>query len=193
MAGFFVFGFVRTSKDLLWFRCGYQHIYRNCRNSTHVCVWGCVWLFAFSNKTSKFFKKLWCWGGVGGGSIRKFDFINWVDNVTTWLPFLRLFSKADVSRWSRSSVFMVVQGFFSTPVMSAKNLLTGYLSKMGKGFPCERITISPKRISSVRYVTRVIYFAAVRFECVSRTTRSHFWRYGNFPIRMGCFSFKMTS
>ena len=73
-------------------------------------------------------------------------------------------------------------------MLAKKIILTGYLSKMGEGFPCKRITISPKRILSVSYLTRVIHFVPVRFEYVSRTTRSHYWRYGNSLIRMGFFS-----
>ena len=56
---------------------------------------------------------------VEAGFTRKFGFINWVDNASL-SPFLRLLYKADVSKCSRSSVVMVVQGFFSNPVMLAK-------------------------------------------------------------------------
>ena len=72
-----------------------------------------------------------------GGLTRKFGFINWVDNVS-WSPFLRLFSKADISRWSRSSVFMVVQGFFFHPsYVSKKDYFDGVFKQNGRRLPMQ--------------------------------------------------------
>ena len=64
-----------------------------------VCVCGDVFVcLLFEIKRASSLRNCGAGVGEGGGLIRKFGFINRVDNVTSWSPFLKLFSKVGVSR-----------------------------------------------------------------------------------------------